>query len=220
MKGCEGFIKNYLGYKKLFRYFGHQKLQSHLKTGANRWQIVFSWNTSSVSGMVCLILNSSLMTWLFLQIYQCSKFTVLCNSFLCTEPCMFSFLSLLFLFYWGVKREACSVHMLYINTCRLFFRIGLKCNIPRIIGEQLLQLIYFLLWYISIMKTNIFSYWQYITERFLVSGYESNTAEQWWSITVKFFRRRWSMLESRLSCWSWGVGRGKDSRSLELIRLE
>lgn len=178
------------------------------------------WNT------VCLILNSSLVTWLFFQLYQCSKFTVLCNSFFffCTKPYMFSFLPpLLFLFYWSVKREVCSIYicMLLINTCPLFLRIGIKGNIPRIIGEQLLQLIYFMLWYISIMKTNTCYYWQYITEHFLVYGYESDTEELGWSITVKFFRCRcWMFLKADCHPDPGGVGRATDFRSLKLVQLE
>lgn len=152
------------------------------------------WNT------VCLVLNSSMMTWLFLLLYQCSKFTGLCNPFLCTEPCLFSFLlPFLFCFYWGVKRrEEWSIYMFYVNTCRLYFRIGIKCNIPRIIGEQLLQLVYFMLWYVIIKKTNTFSFWQYMTEHFPVSVYEANIAVQCRSTTVTFFRCRWDVLESRL----------------------
>lgn len=156
-------MKGYDGFLKLFQEacFDHQTLQSHLKTRTNRCQ--FSVGTPA------LFLSSNLVTWLLLQLHQCSRIIVLCNSFLCTEPYIFSFLPpLLFLFYWSAENPVLYIYTLYINTCSLFRRIGIKCDNQRIMGEQLLQLICFMLWYVSLMKTNTFSYRKYITEHFLV----------------------------------------------------
>lgn len=177
------------------------------------------WNT------VCLVLNSSLVTWLFFQLYQCSKFTVLCNSVFLhwTIRVQFSSSSSFPLLLRCEEGSVLYIYMcmLLINTCPLFLRIGIKGNIPRIIGEQLPQLIYFMLWCISITKTNTCYYWQYITEHFLVYGYESDIEELGWSITVKFFRCRcWMFLKADCHPDPGGVGRARDFRSLKLVQLE
>lgn len=166
------FFSKLKSFIKLFKIsqFDHQTLQLCQKNRAIWCRVVFSWCTRSFLGLSpwtpawCLGISFSYTS--------APKFADLCNSFLCT----FNFPSLPFFFFnWGVKGKSLSYIWL---MWRLYFRIRIKCDNSRTIGKWLLQSIYFMLWYVIIIKSNTFSYWQYVTERFLVSSYEANTAVQ------------------------------------------